>query len=143
MARGLAMSERCGGVTKPVADAGGLPSGAPVSYDRPMGSEMRKRPRHFFTFASAGAFWKKKLSISFVDKLPHLLSTICAATCDIGQQGLASRLRLDNASVCLRLAQLIQSVTVRLDPCRPMPSPHCEMADETGCFRPMLLKNWG
>ena len=33
-------------------------------------------------------------------------------------KGLASRLRLDNASLHPQLAQLIQSVAVRLDPCR-------------------------
>ena len=37
---------------------------------------------------------------------------------DVRRQGLASRLRLDNASFHSHLAQLIQSVAVRLDPCR-------------------------
>ena len=38
-----------------------------------------------------------------------------------GGKGLASRLRLDNAPSSLRLAQLIQSVAVRLAPCRQAP----------------------
>ena len=37
------------------------------------------------------------------------------------RQGHASRLRLDNASPYTQLAQLIQSVAVRLDPCRQTP----------------------
>ena len=37
------------------------------------------------------------------------------------RQGHASRLRLDNASLQPQLAQLIQSVAVRLDPCRRTP----------------------
>ncbi len=93
----------------------------------------------------------------FVDKLPHLLSTIDAKSSgesrdappsDTGRllairahgegtresctssfvrnpgrlpAGPASRLRLDNASFCSEVAQLIQSVAVRLDPCRQAP----------------------
>ena len=41
------------------------------------------------------------------------------------RQGHASRLRLDNASLQPQLAQLIQSVAVRLDPCRRTPIRVC------------------
>ena len=58
------------------------------------------------------------------------------AVCAPRRQGLVPRLRLDNVSSCLRLVQLIQSVAVRLDPCRPMPSPYCEIADGTN-LRPL------
>ena len=39
----------------------------------------------------------------------------------VRRQGLASRLRLDNVSPYTQLAQLIQSVAARLDPCRQTP----------------------